>query len=106
MKIREFSMRKCAFVLAGMFILINAGAVAQAATSLLTVLGESPRVIIFSPHPDDDVLGASAVMRAVNALKAAGHDAQLKVVYMTCGDAYDLALEKTRAKGQAQTYFE
>jgi len=44
------------------------------------------RVIIFAPHPDDEVLGAGGVIQ--QALKAG---AEVTVVYLTCGDHNEFA---------------
>ena len=42
---------------------------------------ETDRVLIVSPHPDDDIIGCAGVIQ--RALKAG---AKVKVVYITCGD--------------------
>jgi len=73
---------------------------------LESILAKNPRVIIFSPHPDDDVLSSTGLMTSILALRAKGGIADLRVVYMTCGDAYDQALAITKKKGTAQTYLE
>ena len=44
-------------------------------------LEETDRVLIVSPHPDDDIIGCAGVIQ--RALKAG---AKVKVVYITCGD--------------------
>jgi LmbE family N-acetylglucosaminyl deacetylase len=70
------------------------------------LLSGDPRIIIFSPHPDDDVLSSSGLMKAILALRAHGSLADIRVVYMTCGDGYDKALAVTKRKGTASTYAE
>lgn len=44
------------------------------------------RVLVFAPHPDDEVLGVGGFL---NRAHRAG--AQIQVVYFTCGDGYPLA---------------
>lgn len=65
-----------------------------------------PRILIFSPHPDDDVLAASGVMKAVLNMRAHGQDADLRVVYVTMGDSYGQALKLERDKGRSKTFIE
>jgi len=48
---------------------------------LIEPFENTDRVLIVSPHPDDDVIGcAGVIQRALNA------GARVKVVYVTCGD--------------------
>lgn len=65
-----------------------------------------PRILIFSPHPDDDVLAASAVMKGVEAIQANDPLADLKVVYMTMGDSYGMALKLEKEKGRSKTFLD
>lgn len=59
---------------------------------------QHPRVLIFAPHPDDDLLGAAGVMRAVVKMREASMDADLRVVYVTLGDSYAKNQSELKAK--------
>lgn len=52
----------------------------------LAELGPGDRLLVLAPHPDDEVLAAAG--QIVQA-RAAG--ARVRVVWLTCGDAFDLA---------------
>ena len=48
---------------------------------LIEPFEKTDRVLIVSPHPDDDIIGCAGVIQ--RALKVG---AKVKVVYITCGD--------------------
>ena len=68
--------------------------------SLKSTLQSHSRILIFAPHPDDDVLGSSAVMRFIVGQKNKGVPVDLKVVFMTCGDGYEISLNWLKARGR------
>jgi LmbE family N-acetylglucosaminyl deacetylase len=51
-------------------------------------LGPDARVIVFAPHPDDETLGVGGLLR-----RAARAHVPVRVVFMTNGDGYPLAVE-------------
>lgn len=57
-------------------------------TSLEPLITRSTRLMIFSPHPDDETLGAGGLIQKV--LRAGG---KVKVVFMTNGDGYPEGVE-------------
>lgn len=54
---------------------------------LIEPFEETDRVLIISPHPDDDIIGCAGVIQ--RALKAG---AKVEVVYITCGDNNPLSI--------------
>lgn len=52
------------------------------------VVSEGLRLMVFSPHPDDESLAASGIIQRVHAL-----DGQVNVVFMTNGDGYPQAVK-------------
>ncbi|WP_117238410.1 PIG-L deacetylase family protein [Thermus sediminis] len=48
--------------------------------------GPGERLLVLAPHPDDEVLAAAGLMRRVH-----GAGGRVSVVYLTSGDAFDLA---------------
>ncbi|MDR2623013.1 MAG: PIG-L family deacetylase [Methanobrevibacter sp.] len=50
----------------------------------LSEIKSSDRIIVFAPHPDDDVLANSGIIR-----EALRKNADIRVVFMTVGDALD-----------------
>ena len=57
-------------------------------TALEPLITSSTRLIVFSPHPDDETLGAGGLMQRV--LRAGG---RVKVVFITNGDGYPEGVE-------------
>ncbi len=57
-------------------------------TSLEPLISRSTRLMIFSPHPDDETLGAGGLIQRV--LRAGG---KVKVVFMTSGDGFQDGVE-------------
>src|SRR5262245_14574463 len=51
-------------------------------------LSENTRLIVFSPHPDDETLGAGGLIQRVLAIGGA-----VKVVFMTSGDGFPEGVE-------------
>jgi LmbE family N-acetylglucosaminyl deacetylase len=77
----------CAISLFALFIFpLYAHAVELA--SLEPLITRSTRLMIFSPHPDDETLGAGGLIQKV--LRAGG---KVKVVFMTNGDGYPEGVE-------------
>lgn len=65
-----------------LFFICNLAALASAAEiPSIEPFEKTDRVLIISPHPDDDIIGCAGVIQ--RALKAG---AKVKVVYVTCGD--------------------
>lgn len=64
---------------------------ARVALAPASPLGKATRLLIFSPHPDDEVLGCGGAMAQV--VRAGG---SVRVVYMTCGDAFRVAVERSK----------
>ncbi|MDR3567348.1 MAG: PIG-L family deacetylase [Syntrophobacteraceae bacterium] len=73
-----------------LFVLFLCPAFTQAAelTALEPLITRSTRLIVFSPHPDDETLGAGGLIQRV--LEAGG---RVKVVFMTNGDGYPEGVE-------------
>lgn len=63
------------------FILSYATLVHAAEIPPIEPFEKTDRVLVISPHPDDDIIGCAGVIQ--RALKAG---AKVKVVYITCGD--------------------
>jgi len=53
-----------------------------------TLISQETRLMVFSPHPDDESLGAAGLIQRV--IKTGG---SVKVVFMTCGDGFPEAVE-------------
>lgn len=51
------------------------------------------RLLIFSPHPDDETLGAAGLMR-----EARLHGCDVQVVFLTCGDGFRVGASRTLHK--------
>ena len=90
----------------GIVVFSGAAAVSDSTPAFEPLRVPHPRILIFSPHPDDDVLGASGVMKAVLEMRAKGADADLRVVYVTMGDSYGQALKIEKEKGRSKTFVE
>ncbi|MDR2544579.1 MAG: PIG-L family deacetylase [Methanobrevibacter sp.] len=58
------------------------------------------RIIVFSPHPDDDILANSGLIQ-----EALRKGAEIKVVFMTVGDALDQDYFNSYLKSQNITNF-
>lgn len=56
---------------------------AQTTTPLDTLLSPVTRLLVFTPHPDDETLGAGGLIQRVQRLGG-----QVQVVLMTNGDGY------------------
>src|SRR5262249_58628494 len=61
---------------------------AEAPPPLDGLLSRSTRLLVISPHPDDETLGAGGLIQRVVGLKGA-----VKVVFMTSGDGYPEGVE-------------
>ncbi len=61
--------------------------------SELTEITPSDRILVFSPHPDDETLGCGGMIARA---KATG--AEVRVVMMTNGDAYTMSLLRNEKK--------
>jgi LmbE family N-acetylglucosaminyl deacetylase len=82
-------------------ILIPYAQAEQTAALLATHLSPTTRLLVVSPHPDDETLGAGGLMQRV--LHAGG---AVKVVFMTSGDGFPegVALARHTQHPQAQDY--
>lgn len=81
---------KSSFVFCPLVITLLLPLCARGETSpaLETLLSENTRLMIFSPHPDDETLGAGGLIQHV--LRVGG---AVKVVFMTSGDGYPEGVE-------------
>src|SRR6266508_4539922 len=70
---------------------------------LEALLSQNTRLMVFSPHPDDETLGAGGLIQRV--LRVGG---AVKVVFMTSGDGFPegVELEERIAHPTAQDYRE
>ncbi len=50
----------------------------------------SQRLLVFSPHPDDETLGAAGLMRESRL-----HGCDVRVVFFTCGDGFRVGASRT-----------
>lgn len=66
---------------------------ARVALAPAAPLGSATRLLVFSPHPDDEVLGCGGSMAQV--VRAGG---AVRVVYMTSGDAFRVAVERSKRR--------
>jgi LmbE family N-acetylglucosaminyl deacetylase len=62
---------------------------AEAPQRLERLLNKQTRLMVFSPHPDDETLGAGGLIQRVLALGGS-----VKVVFMTSGDGFPEGVEK------------
>jgi LmbE family N-acetylglucosaminyl deacetylase len=74
----------CALVL-----VISPCARAEAYQALESLLSRETRLMVFSPHPDDESLGAGGLMQRVLGLGG-----KVKVVFLTNGDGFPEGVEK------------
>jgi LmbE family N-acetylglucosaminyl deacetylase len=74
---------------------------AQPPRPLEPFLSKTTRLMVFSPHPDDETLAAGGLIQRVLSLGGA-----VKVVFMTSGDAFTEGVEKENgiARPTAQDY--
>ncbi len=68
--------------------LLPAFARAEELQAIEPLISHDTRLMIFSPHPDDESLGAGGLIQRV--LKAGG---KVKVVFMTSGDGFPEGVE-------------
>lgn len=61
---------------------------AESSPTLDVLLSRSTRLMVFSPHPDDETLGAGGLIQRVLGVGGA-----VKVVFMTSGDGYPEGVE-------------
>ncbi len=54
-------------------------------------------IVVFSPHPDDEVIGCAGVIQ-----QALAKDRRVRVVYSTSGDGYPRAAARLAGKGVAE----
>jgi LmbE family N-acetylglucosaminyl deacetylase len=66
-----------------------APAQAQGPTALEPIISHETRLLVFSPHPDDESLGAGGLIQRV--LEAGG---KVRVVFVTSGDGFPEGVEK------------
>ncbi len=64
-------------------------ALAEEPQSMEPLISHNTRLMIFSPHPDDESLGAGGLIQRV--LQAGG---RVKVVFLTNGDGFPEGVEK------------
>ncbi len=90
----------CAVALFALFLFPFCGRAAEL-KAIEPLLSPSTRLMVFSPHPDDETLGAGGLMQRV--LEAGG---KVKVVFMTSGDGYleGVELEDHTAHPTASEY--
>jgi LmbE family N-acetylglucosaminyl deacetylase len=69
-------------------LLLSPAVRAESAPTLDGLLSRTTRLIVISPHPDDETLGAGGLIQRVLGLKGA-----VKVVFMTSGDGYPEGVE-------------
>ncbi|MDR3568711.1 MAG: PIG-L family deacetylase [Syntrophobacteraceae bacterium] len=67
---------------------LPAGALSQEPPALEPLISRATRLMVFSPHPDDETLGAGGLIQRV--LKSGG---RVKVVFMTSGDGFPEGVE-------------
>ena len=86
-----------------MCLLVPAARADQQPPPLATQLSSATRLLVVSPHPDDETLGAGGLIQRV--LHAGG---AVKVVFMTSGDGFPagVALARHLQHPQAQDYRE
>ena len=77
----------CSFLLA-LSLLFTSSAQAQNSRVFDELLSRKTRLLVFSPHPDDETLGAGGLIQRV--LQSRG---KVKVVFMTSGDGYPEGVE-------------
>ena len=65
------------------------GVQAEKAREIEPLISHATRLLVFSPHPDDESLGAGGLIQRV--LKAGG---KVKVVFVTSGDGFPEGVEK------------
>ena len=68
--------------------LVPAGAQAENPQAMEPLISHATRLIVFSPHPDDESLGAGGLIQRV--LEAGG---KVKVVFVTSGDGFPEGVE-------------
>jgi LmbE family N-acetylglucosaminyl deacetylase len=72
--------------LVGLLLVLLASQSLHAQTSQLPALSPRDRILILSPHPDDDILGCAGLIQTAVQMKL-----PLRVVYLTNGDNYEWA---------------
>lgn len=72
-------------------VLVFPCACARALDQLDPILSRNTRLMVFSPHPDDESLGAGGLIQRV-----LGKGGRVKVVFMTSGDGFTEGIEKAR----------
>jgi LmbE family N-acetylglucosaminyl deacetylase len=65
--------------------------VAPKASALKGLRSSHVRVLVFAPHPDDEVLGAAGLIR-----RAVEGDGSVRVVFMTSGDGFPAGVTRER----------
>lgn len=68
--------------------LVPAGARSIKTQPIEPLISRATRLMVFSPHPDDETLGAGGLIQRV--LKSGG---RVKVVFMTSGEGYAEGVE-------------
>jgi LmbE family N-acetylglucosaminyl deacetylase len=76
-------------VLCALAILVSSCAQAEEPQAIEPLLSAKTRLMVFSPHPDDETLGAGGLVQRV-----LGMGGQVKVVFMTNGDGFPEGVEK------------
>ena len=96
-------MRRCISVLFALILLFSAPVRSETSQTFEDLLSRKTRLMVFSPHPDDETLGAGGLIQRV--LQSGG---KVKVVFMTSGDGYPegVEMEDHIAHPTAQDYRE
>jgi len=86
----RLALLKLGWMMPGLFLLLSPG-VAQASPPrpLAPMITHDTRLLVFSPHPDDESLGAAGLIQRV--LEKGG---RVQVVFMTNGDGFPDGVEK------------
>jgi len=94
-------MIRCLSVLLALILLFTPPVQAENALALEELLSRQTRLLVFSPHPDDETLGAGGLIQRVR--QSGG---KVKVVFLTSGDGYPegVEMEDRIAHPTAQDY--
>ena len=96
-------MIRCLFLLLALILPFTASVHAENSQEFEDLLSRKTRLVVFSPHPDDETLGAGGLIQQV--LRRGG---EVKVIFMTSGDGYPegVEMEDRIAHPTAQDYRE
>ncbi|MEI6913561.1 MAG: PIG-L family deacetylase [Armatimonadota bacterium] len=81
-----------AIICAGISLKIRAANSSQNIDKLPSAegLSHAKRLLVIAPHPDDEALACSGLIQRVKR-----NGGQVRVVYLTCGDGFRVAMERT-----------